>query len=164
MPLEVARLILLSAWGVGPKVADLTILSTFEAPHFIPCDAHLRKFAARLSLAEDFRMPEKILCRRFLCSAEAAWRLDPMPEPEMPASNPQTTWRAQRMDADPHLPPRERILQIHEAAMQQMPSEEAIALITLLPRLAKDRKAGNIFVCFSILFLGFITFFGSLGF
>jgi len=79
MPPEVARLIFLSAWGIGPKVADSTILSTFKAPHFIPCDVHLRKFITRLSLAEDFKMPEKSLCRRFLCNSEPALGLDPCP-------------------------------------------------------------------------------------
>ncbi|MCF3653663.1 MAG: hypothetical protein L2C94_005840 [Aigarchaeota archaeon] len=79
MPPEAARVILLSAWGIGPKVADSTILSTFKAPHFIPCDVHLRKFITRLSLAEDFKMPEKSLCKRFLCNSEPALGLDPCP-------------------------------------------------------------------------------------
>jgi hypothetical protein len=79
MPPEIARLILLSAWGIGPKVADSTMLSTFKAPHFIPCDAHLRKFITRLKLADDFRMPEKSLCRRFLCGGEPALGLEPCP-------------------------------------------------------------------------------------
>lgn len=77
LPPEIARLILLSAWGIGPKVADSTILSTFRAPHFIPCDIHLRIFVERLSLVEDLRMPEKAYCRKFLCGNESAWGLSP---------------------------------------------------------------------------------------
>jgi len=79
MPPEIARLILLSAWGIGPKVADSTILSTFKAPHFIPCDVHLRKFIKRLRLAEGFRMPEKSICKKFLCGGEPSLGLDPCP-------------------------------------------------------------------------------------
>jgi len=77
LPPEIARIILLSAWGIGPKVADSTILSTFKATDFIPCDVHLRIFVERLSLVEDFKMPEKALCRRFLCGDEGAWGLAP---------------------------------------------------------------------------------------
>jgi endonuclease III len=79
MSLEITRLILLSAWGIGPKVADSMILSTFKALHFIPCDVHLRKFITKLKLAEDFRMPEKNICKKFLCGGEPALGLDPCP-------------------------------------------------------------------------------------
>ncbi len=77
LPPEIARPVLLSAWGIGPKVADSVILSTFKASHFIPCDVHLKKFVTRLSLTEYFTMPNKTLCKKFLCGTEVMWGLNP---------------------------------------------------------------------------------------
>lgn len=79
LPPEVVRMILLSAWGVGAKVADSIILSTFKASNFIPCDIHLKRFITKLSLVERFKMPEKNLCKKFICGAENMWGLSSCP-------------------------------------------------------------------------------------
>lgn len=79
LPPEVARLVLLSAWGIGAKVADSVILSTFKASNFMPCDVHLKIFIERLALVNEFKMPEKNFCKSFLCNSEGAWGLNPCP-------------------------------------------------------------------------------------
>ena len=66
---EEARLMLLRACRyLGPKAADSLILSCFKAPHFIPCDVHLKTLTARLGLTDpSTKMPEKSLCSRYVC-------------------------------------------------------------------------------------------------
>ncbi|MEM3653309.1 MAG: hypothetical protein QW723_01165, partial [Candidatus Bathyarchaeia archaeon] len=69
LPPELARISLIhGCWGIGPKIADSIILSTFKATHFIPCDTHLKTVLSRLGLIEDLlvKMPEKSLCSKFL--------------------------------------------------------------------------------------------------
>jgi len=73
-PPEVARLLLLEGRGVGPKTADSIILSAFKAPHFAPCDVHLRKFVERTRIIQGFTMPSKQLCRRYVCTEDASGR------------------------------------------------------------------------------------------
>jgi endonuclease III len=70
LPPELARISLIhGCWGIGPKIADSIILSTFNATHFIPCDTHLKTVLSRLGLINDsfIKMPKKILCSKFLC-------------------------------------------------------------------------------------------------
>jgi len=72
---ELARMTLIrGCWGVGPKVADSIILSTFKASHFIPCDTHLRIVAERLELAEveGAKMPSKVLCSKYVCDQKTS--------------------------------------------------------------------------------------------
>jgi len=72
LPPELARIALThGCWGLGPKIADSIILSTFKATHFIPCDIHLRTVLSRLGLIEKsfIKMPEKSLCSKFLCDS-----------------------------------------------------------------------------------------------
>ncbi len=65
---EVARALLLNlCWGVGPKVADSIVLSTFQAPDVIPCDVHLAVIVRRLGIASELSLPRKSLCRNFSC-------------------------------------------------------------------------------------------------
>ena len=53
---------------LGPKAADALILDSFKAPHFIPCDVHLRTVARRLQLApEGLAVPDKQRCSRYTC-------------------------------------------------------------------------------------------------
>jgi hypothetical protein len=70
LPPELARIALISGcWGLGPKTADSLILSTLKAPHFVPCDSHLRSVASRLGLLErEAMMPRADLCSRFVCN------------------------------------------------------------------------------------------------
>ena len=59
---------LMSCWGVGPKVADATLLFTGKFPWIVPCDVHLRRVSRRLGWADrDVRMPSKPLCLRYYC-------------------------------------------------------------------------------------------------
>jgi hypothetical protein len=72
---ELARMTLIrGCWGIGPKVADSIILSTFKASHFIPCDTHLRTVAERLELAnmEGAKMPSKVLCSKYVCDQKTS--------------------------------------------------------------------------------------------
>lgn len=87
LPPEVARMVLLSAWGMGPKVVDSLILSTFKAPDFIPCDTHLKRLAIKLVLVNDFVMPEKSFCKKFVCSPESTWGLKPCPNSQCLRAN-----------------------------------------------------------------------------
>ncbi|MEM2340768.1 MAG: hypothetical protein QXV89_05590 [Candidatus Bathyarchaeia archaeon] len=83
LPPELARLALISGcWGIGPKTADSIMLSTFKAPHLIPCDSHLRSVALRLGLADEgLRMPRADLCSKFLCDRgpQGPYGIDPCP-------------------------------------------------------------------------------------
>ncbi|RLG06139.1 MAG: hypothetical protein DRN68_07470 [Thaumarchaeota archaeon] len=74
LPPELARLVLLSIKGVGPKTADSILLTTFMNLENIPCDVHLLKFVSRMRILKRFREPEKNFCRRFLCKPEYAER------------------------------------------------------------------------------------------
>ena len=72
---ELARMTLIrGCWGIGPKVADSIVLSTFKASHFIPCDTHLRTVAERLELAnmEGAKMPSKDLCSKHVCDQKTS--------------------------------------------------------------------------------------------
>ena len=74
LPPELARLVLLSIKGIGPKTADSILLSTSTGLENVPCDVHLVKFVNRMGILERFREPEKNFCRRFLCKPESAER------------------------------------------------------------------------------------------
>jgi len=76
---ELARMTLIrGCWGIGPKVADSIVLSTFKASHFIPCDTHLRTVAERLELAdmEGAKMPSKLLCSKDVCDQKTSTQLN----------------------------------------------------------------------------------------
>jgi len=75
-PPEIARIMLLSGRGIGPKVADSIILSTYKALHFAPCDVHLKKFIRRTRIIEEFSMPIKSLCQRYVCTKDASEKYD----------------------------------------------------------------------------------------
>ncbi|HID90460.1 TPA: hypothetical protein EYP44_00685 [Candidatus Bathyarchaeota archaeon] len=74
---ELARLTLIKGcWGIGPKVADSIVMSTFKASHLIPCDAHLHTVLKRLGLVDEgTKMPVKALCSRYVCDRKASSRL-----------------------------------------------------------------------------------------
>lgn len=71
---EVVRVELIrSCWGVGPKVADATVLHTMEAPHFAPCDTHLKTLAEKLEwVRRGAQLPSKALCGRYACNIRYA--------------------------------------------------------------------------------------------
>jgi len=72
---ELARMTLIrGCWGIGAKIADSIVLSTFKASHFIPCDTHLRTVAERLRLAdmEGTKMPSKVLCSKYVCDQKTS--------------------------------------------------------------------------------------------
>jgi len=74
---EDLRKALMSCWGVGPKVADATLLFTTRSPWVAPCDTHLRRVSRRLGWIEgEARMPDKALCLS-LCCDECVDRLGP---------------------------------------------------------------------------------------
>ncbi len=79
-PPEVARVMLMKIWGIGSKVADSLILSTFRATHFAPCDTHLIKLVKALDLIRGFKLPNKNLCMRFACSRKPIAGLQPCPQ------------------------------------------------------------------------------------
>lgn len=68
---EAARMKLMSCYGLGPKTVDSLILSTYRAPHFIPCDVHLKNVFGRLGLIDlkKSKMPVKSFCKRYPCEA-----------------------------------------------------------------------------------------------
>lgn len=60
-------------WGVGPKVADATVLHSMMAPNFMPCDTHLITLAKRLGWIKTYyKMPSKALCIRYACDEDCA--------------------------------------------------------------------------------------------
>ena len=62
------RRTLMSCWGVGPKIADATILFTTKSPWVVPCDVHLQRISKRLGWIEKgVRMPSKALCLDLNC-------------------------------------------------------------------------------------------------
>jgi endonuclease III len=66
--LENLRRALMSCWGVGPKVADATLLFATPSPWIVPCDTHLRRVSKRLGwIEEEMRMPSKPLCLNLSC-------------------------------------------------------------------------------------------------
>lgn len=78
LPPELARLTLIRCcWGVGPKIADSIILTTFKATSFVPCDVHARLVSVRLGLVDPdgLEMPEKRYCAKFLCGLQASTSL-----------------------------------------------------------------------------------------
>lgn len=77
---EVARTMLMRIWGVGSKVADSLILSTFKAAHFAPCDTHLIKLIKVLKPIHRFKLPEERLCIKYACSGEPMEGLSPCPQ------------------------------------------------------------------------------------
>ncbi|MHC1600892.1 MAG: endonuclease III domain-containing protein [Candidatus Nezhaarchaeales archaeon] len=65
---EEIRRALMSCWGVGPKVADATLLFTSRSPWIVPCDTHLQRVSRRLGWVDrNIRMPTKSLCLRYHC-------------------------------------------------------------------------------------------------
>ena len=63
-----ARRRLMACRGVGPKVADATLLFTTKSPWIVPCDTHLKRVSKRLGWVNgDVRMPSKQLCLRYYC-------------------------------------------------------------------------------------------------
>ncbi len=67
---EAARKQLMNCYGLGPKTIDSLILSTFKAPHFIPCDVHLKNVFQRLRLIDSSNiMPLKPFCIRYTCES-----------------------------------------------------------------------------------------------
>jgi endonuclease III len=65
---ENLRRALMSCWGVGPKVADATLLFATPSPWIVPCDTHLRRVSKRLGWIEgEMRMPNKSLCLNLSC-------------------------------------------------------------------------------------------------
>jgi endonuclease III len=75
--LEDLRRALMSCWGVGPKVADATLLFATPSPWIVPCDTHLRRVSRRLGwIEEGIRMPSKALCLN-LCCDECVDRFGP---------------------------------------------------------------------------------------
>jgi len=79
-PPEAARIMLLRIWGVGPKIADSIILSTFKASYFAPCDTHLVKLVKALDLARGFKLPKPDSCIKFACSKDPIAGLRPCPQ------------------------------------------------------------------------------------
>ncbi len=71
-PPELARITLLSGKGIGPKIADSIILSAYKAPYVAPCDVHLEKFVRRTRIVEEFSMPVKALCQKYVCTRDAS--------------------------------------------------------------------------------------------
>lgn len=66
--IEEIRRVLMLCWGVGPKVADATLLFTSKSPWIVPCDTHLQRISRRLNWVErGVRMPTKSLCLRYYC-------------------------------------------------------------------------------------------------
>ncbi|MCS7098010.1 MAG: hypothetical protein NZ922_03405 [Candidatus Methanomethyliaceae archaeon] len=64
---ELRRMLML-CWGVGPKVADATLLFTTKSPWIVPCDIHLYKISKRLGWIDcDVRLPKKALCLKYWC-------------------------------------------------------------------------------------------------
>ncbi|MBS7656240.1 hypothetical protein KEJ50_07095 [Candidatus Bathyarchaeota archaeon] len=77
LPPELARLTLIKGcWGIGPKVADSIILTTFKSTNVIPCDAHIKTVSVRLGLVKQVEMPEKRFCSKFICDSEAALKFN----------------------------------------------------------------------------------------
>jgi len=74
---EDLRRALMSCWGVGPKVADATLLFTTRSPWIVPCDTHLQRVSRRLGWIEgEARMPSKALCLSLSCD-ECTSRIGP---------------------------------------------------------------------------------------
>ncbi|MEM3867097.1 MAG: hypothetical protein QXL69_06905 [Candidatus Bathyarchaeia archaeon] len=73
LPSELARLTLIKGcWGIGPKIADSIILTTFKSTNTIPCDTHMKTVAIRLGFVDYAVMPEKRFCSKFLCDYKAS--------------------------------------------------------------------------------------------
>ncbi|MCS7139202.1 MAG: hypothetical protein N3F04_01785 [Candidatus Nezhaarchaeota archaeon] len=65
---EETRRLLMSCWGIGPKIADATLLFTTKSPWIVPCDTHLQRVSKRLGWIEnDTRLPTKSLCLTYYC-------------------------------------------------------------------------------------------------
>ncbi|MEM0285905.1 MAG: hypothetical protein QXW34_02045, partial [Candidatus Methanomethyliaceae archaeon] len=65
---EEARRILMLCWGVGPKIADATLLFTRKAPWIVPCDVHLQRISRRLGWIDyKIRLPLKYFCLKYYC-------------------------------------------------------------------------------------------------
>ncbi len=73
---ESLRRRLMLCWGVGPKVADATLLFTTRSPWIVPCDTHLQRVSRRLGWIEEARMPSKALCLSLSCD-ECTSRIGP---------------------------------------------------------------------------------------
>ncbi|MCD6409143.1 MAG: hypothetical protein J7L98_02215, partial [Candidatus Verstraetearchaeota archaeon] len=72
-PSAKARRLLMKCYGVGPKVADSTLLFTKGDPSLLPVDTHLIKILRRFNLiGERSRLPVKDLCLRYACNDQEA--------------------------------------------------------------------------------------------
>jgi endonuclease III len=77
LPPELARLTLINGcWGLGPKVTDSIILTTFKSTNVIPCDAHMKNVSIRLDLVKQAEMPEKRFCSKFICDSKDALKFN----------------------------------------------------------------------------------------
>jgi len=68
LPPPILRRKLMVCWGVGPKVADATILFTRCEASVIPVDVHLARAAKYFGWAREFRVPVKQLCLKYACN------------------------------------------------------------------------------------------------
>lgn len=82
LELEVARRRLMECWGIGPKVADALILFSTKKTAVLPCDTHLKTFAARLGVLKDTQAPAKRYCLKYACSKTDAFKLNTKPCPK----------------------------------------------------------------------------------
>ena len=72
-PSAKARRLLMKCYGVGPKVADSTLLFTKGDPSLLPVDTHLIKVSRRYNLVEEgSKLPIKDLCLRYACDNREA--------------------------------------------------------------------------------------------
>jgi len=70
LPTAIFRRKLMMCWGVGPKIADATILFTRCDPSVIPIDAHLLRAVNYFNWAENFKLPVKSLCLKYACNSD----------------------------------------------------------------------------------------------
>ncbi|MCS7364757.1 MAG: hypothetical protein NDF54_04890 [archaeon GB-1867-035] len=59
---------LMYCWGVGPKVADATLLFTRQEPEILPVDTHLVKATRCFNWVDKFKLPTKNLCLKYVCN------------------------------------------------------------------------------------------------
>ncbi len=72
-PSAKVRRLLMKCYGVGPKMADSTLLFTKGDPSLLPVDTHLIKVSRRYNLVEEgSKLPIKDLCLRYACDNREA--------------------------------------------------------------------------------------------
>lgn len=59
---------LMRCWGVGPKVADATLLFTKQEPKILPVDVHLVRATRHFNWTDNFKLPTKSLCLKYACN------------------------------------------------------------------------------------------------